>query len=250
MTKCNRKKENWIGIKIGKFEIIDKIGEKDYKNDSRLYKTDILLCKCDCGLVEKRTARSFIYSKNPQCKGCNSRRLDLGKKIGNVTIIDWCRETSKGGRDYIVYNCKCDCGNLFKTKSYNIKNNKHDREYFCKKCTKSVNKINFKPTTISKYFTSIKQRVKYTKYDFTITEEYIQNIIEKQNFKCALSGKDISFINGTASLDRIDSSKGYVEGNVQWVYRLINFMKMELNQNDFINLCVDIANYHSIINSP
>jgi hypothetical protein len=41
----------------------------------------------------------------------------------------------------------------------------------------------------------------------------------------------------TASLDRIDSSKGYVEGNVQWVHKRINIMKNDLSDSEFIEWC-------------
>lgn len=67
----------------------------------------------------------------------------------------------------------------------------------------------------------------------------------QQNRKCALSGIDIDFKKGndvkrglqTASLDRIDSSKGYIVGNVQWVHKDINFMKGTLSNNQFLELC-------------
>ena len=65
----------------------------------------------------------------------------------------------------------------------------------------------------------------------------------KQNRKCALSGLELSFpkINGdqsyTASIDRIDSSLGYIEGNVQWVHKDINIMKNKYDQDYFIQMC-------------
>ena len=46
---------------------------------------------------------------------------------------------------------------------------------------------------------------------------------------------------GTASLDRIDSSKGYVKGNVQWVHKDINKMKTDFEQSIFIKLCKSVA---------
>lgn len=63
----------------------------------------------------------------------------------------------------------------------------------------------------------------------TITIQEAWDLLVKQNFKCSLSGMPIfvgdNSINGTASLDRIDSSKGYELDNVQWTHKHINFMK-------------------------
>lgn len=47
------------------------------------------------------------------------------------------------------------------------------------------------------------------------------------------------------SLDRIDSSKGYEIGNVQWVTKYINWAKNDLSQKDFIDLCIAVANKHA-----
>jgi len=47
----------------------------------------------------------------------------------------------------------------------------------------------------------------------------------------------------TASLDRIDSSKGYVRGNIQWVHIAINFMKHSLPEEEFIRWCCLVAQY-------
>lgn len=45
----------------------------------------------------------------------------------------------------------------------------------------------------------------------------------------------------TISLDRIDSTKGYIEGNVQWVHKSVNIMKSTLTQEQFINFCKLVA---------
>lgn len=77
-----------------------------------------------------------------------------------------------------------------------------------------------------------------------ITIEYAWELFLKQNSKCALSGIDLFFDmheHGTASLDRIDSSKGYEEGNVQWVHKDVNFMKRTYSQEYFVDLCKKIA---------
>ena len=47
----------------------------------------------------------------------------------------------------------------------------------------------------------------------------------------------------TASLDRIDSSKGYVKGNIQWVHIAINFMKHSLPEEEFVRWCCLVAKH-------
>jgi len=77
---------------------------------------------------------------------------------------------------------------------------------------------------------------------FDISIEYAWELFEKQGRKCALTGEPISFGNSwnrkcTASLDRIDSAKPYIEGNVQWVQTRVNLMKRSMDEAEFIELC-------------
>jgi hypothetical protein len=84
--------------------------------------------------------------------------------------------------------------------------------------------------------------------EYKLSREYIWNLFVKQNRKCALSGIELSFSDNfrsgvrTASLDRIDNSKGYIEGNVQWIHKDINRMKNIFGQDYFIDICKKIAN--------
>lgn len=92
-----------------------------------------------------------------------------------------------------------------------------------------------------------------------MTTDNLWNLMIEQDHKCKLSGVDISLSKGenvpmitdksnldysgwNASLDRIDSSKGYIKGNVQWVHRHVNIMKNVYSQDYFISLCEKIAN--------
>lgn len=104
----------------------------------------------------------------------------------------------------------------------------------------------------AKYFTTVRSNAKKRKIPFEITIRYVWDLYLWQNKKCALSGVDIDFaimptdrkIKQTASLDRIDSSRGYVEGNVQWVHKIVNVMKWKLSQEEFIAWCQIIAERH------
>ena len=85
---------------------------------------------------------------------------------------------------------------------------------------------------------------------FEITIEYAWNLFLKQNRRCALSGEPLVLpckrngkFTGTASLDRIDSSKGYVINNVQWIDKQFQPIKRNLPDNVFITLCQKVAAY-------
>lgn len=92
------------------------------------------------------------------------------------------------------------------------------------------------------------------KIPMEISIEYAWEIFKVQNGKCALTGIPLVFSKSynrdlkrternetTASLDRIDSSRGYVKGNVQWLHKDVNLMKRDLSQTKFIELCKAVA---------
>lgn len=61
--------------------------------------------------------------------------------------------------------------------------------------------------------------------------------------KCSLTGWDISmgYKDHTASLDRIDSTKGYEAGNIQWVHTMVNMCKNKYAQPEFISMCIAVS---------
>lgn len=60
-----------------------------------------------------------------------------------------------------------------------------------------------------------------------------------------LTGKKYNKLTVTASLDRIDSNKGYNKENIQWVHKYINKMKMDFNQDYYIEMCRKVSNYEN-----
>jgi hypothetical protein len=90
---------------------------------------------------------------------------------------------------------------------------------------------------------SYKANAKKRGLGFSVSPKYLWKTLEHQKFRCALSNLPIvmSRENPTASLDRIDSSKGYIKGNIQWLHKEINFLKQNCNQPRFVELCVAVA---------
>jgi len=185
-----------------------------------------------------------------------------GKKLGSLVVVKWAGtkfygqiRASGSQKQYQEWEVICDCGNKFITNMCHIVREKKG----CYKCygkkTRGSNSVHWKGGKyVTGYFISkVKQKLerpsKTIEYDLSV--EFIDSLYESQNKKCPLSGLPISFESVStrtkeecsASLDRIDSSKGYTEDNVQLVHKIINIMKQDLSQVDFIKMCIDVANY-------
>jgi peroxiredoxin len=90
---------------------------------------------------------------------------------------------------------------------------------------------------------------KGVKYD--LDAEYLNELLESQNMKCALSGIPLtirkeSCEKSTASLDRIIPELGYTKGNVQWVHKDINYMKGRFSEDRFIQICRIVSEYRPL----
>lgn len=84
-------------------------------------------------------------------------------------------------------------------------------------------------------------RAKKSGHDVNIDCDYIYSLFLKQNCKCALTGWNITFSKNkkenTASVDRIDSYKGYIVGNIQITHKSVNKCKLNYHQKLFFEIC-------------
>ena len=77
-------------------------------------------CRCDCGNTVYATSSELRYSKVLSC-GClpkehvygNPRQLK-GQRFGKLTVVS---QTELRKHGYIVWECKCDCGNTVNVSS-------------------------------------------------------------------------------------------------------------------------------------
>jgi len=125
----------------------------------------------------------------------------------------------------------------------------------CKKCFngKLSNNTNWKGCghIPGRYFNNLKRNAQKRNLDFDVSIEFLSNLYELQDGKCALTGDPIFFgearkytMETSASLDRIDNSIGYIETNVQFVSKKVNFAKHKTDQREFIDMCCKIAKLH------
>lgn len=73
--------------------------------------------------------------------------------------------------------------------------------------------------------------------DFIINREFLFDLVKRQDYKCAITGMSMVHIWGdmrSASIDRIDSSKGYTPDNVQLVCKCVNLMKNDRSNDEVV----------------
>lgn len=76
-----------------------------------------------------------------------------------------------------------------------------------------------------------------------ITVDALETLWFAQKGRCALTGWEMTFelakgvVPTNCSIDRVDSSQGYVPGNVQLVCRAANVAKHDLSVSDFVQMC-------------
>ena len=165
----------------------------------------------------------------------------------------------------VCKNCGVDF--FYPTKEYNRqtkKFNRSDDDFLCSRnCTMSWKNKNWSDETKKKRSETMSKvligndRAKKGEYTYylnksltrdkqtNLSESYLSELWNSQKGKCALSKMLIHLKNGkhklnTASLDRIDSSIGYVEGNVQFVSYGINLAKNSFSNDDMIHFINEI----------
>jgi hypothetical protein len=222
-------------IKIGDIILGLTILKTTYKR--RLNKSSYI-CRCTCGKEIIKSIYDLFYYINLKCK-CKDK-----PKINKQDIIEMYNDfyTLRAiARKYkrsegLIQRLLIKSNITIRTKDLYLKLNK------------PMNYSGYEEIT-GVFWSTLKGSAKRRNIIFNINKKYVWNIFLKQNKKCALTGIDLFFdvankkFSGNASLDRIDSSKGYIEGNVQWVTKTINIIKRDLHNTDFLLLCQQIIDY-------
>lgn len=238
-----RKAIDIIGKKFNKLTVIS-LAERIGKDGQKYWN-----CKCDCGNTSVVRSDAVRKGRTKSC-GCNKHNNLLGQKFGRLLVV----ERVSRGKTSFYWRCICYCGSnkevilsgnallCRNTKSCGCLKNRHNSNHPCFNGYKKITGTMWRRIT---------DGAKSRNYNFDLTIQDAWEVFEKQNNKCALSGIKIVFgetrkEETTASLDRIDSSKGYTKDNIQWTHKDINWMKNKFDQGYFIELCKKIAknNYY------
>jgi hypothetical protein len=113
---------------------------------------------------------------------------------------------------------------------------KNGKYSFCKTCHNKKRKGRNQLSTLPRRFQRWEFLARKKKMAFSIGFKDV----EEMPFVCYYTGipltTDANQYN-TVSLDRMDSTKGYVKGNVALCCEIVNRMKQELSCDDFVSYC-------------
>lgn len=139
-------------------------------------------------------------------------------------------ENSECGLKYVGQrkeNYKCQyCG------EDNLEMFYSDKHCICKKCYLERRKSKLNEDMAKKLFRNSKKSYQARTHinNYNLTEEYIRNLLEKQEYKCYYTKTKLEVGSKLTNptLDRLDSSKGYIQGNVVVCTEIANIMKHTL----------------------
>ena len=148
-----------------------------------------------------------------------------------------------------------DCNKLFSTedlKDSNVETTLWDSDkFYCSSCFKEkevlkelCNKYGSELIeVIRNKLNKVRNNSKSINREFSITVLDVMKLYDKQDGKCAVSGIPMTLYSKLGaystgvSIDRIDSSKGYVKDNIQLVCIIVNTMKTAMSTDEFLNIC-------------
>jgi hypothetical protein len=214
-----------------------------------LYSTgngQVWLCQCDCGNYTTALTSELNRGKKKSC-GCllasHRKTVSIGDVFGYLEVVSLDHTGKRGARFWL---CQCHCSNQTVVANGSLTTG---RTKSCG-CESSNLRGDRHGKIWSSFWNNKQYDAKQRKIEFKITREEAWEIYKSQKELCALSGIPIFFGESysnditTASMDRIDSSKGYSPKNIQWVHKRVNQMKNDMTQDKFLEWCHIIHKYN------
>jgi len=203
-----------------KFDKVDELRRRRY------------ICKCSCGSERSLVASRLKAGKTNCCKSCRQLHL-IGQKFGdwNVLSLDGIDLNNK-----TLWKCRCSCGNESIVIGANLISGKSKCCFDC-----GHNKKMKTHTIPSSWWYKTMDQGRRRGHSWSLTEDEALEVLKSQDNRCLFSGLKLKFNPMTASIDRVNNSKGYFVDNIQWVHKHINIMKHRYSNEYFVEMCQLVA---------
>lgn len=268
---------NMLGQKFGHLTVID---SAERQRSGEMW-TARWKCRCDCGRIIERNRNHLVknpkgstgltcndndcefykaaLAKRPTTKGVKRCYDWSGRVVGGWKLVEKTSQRCDTYRREHLYRAICPSCNkeslrtVRSLKTLEKRLQKGVKYRGCSNCfiCQTASYTKHGRHVSSDYMRQIARSAKKRGIEFKITIEELDDLFDKQGHLCALSGIPIVLtrriseqrnLPNTASLDRIDSSKGYEIDNVQWVSKNINLAKLKHTNEQFVEMCRLVIN--------
>jgi len=175
----------------------------------------------------------------------------VGEKFGDFEVVGPAPK-KKAYPNSLMWRCKCACGQIRDLPTGALKGPKWN-DCGCKARRPKYRNWKGVGDLSGAHWRKIVNRAKRAGIPLTIAIEDAWEQYVRQSGQCALTGLPLTLVTNqneavgvqTASLDRRDSSRGYEKGNIQWVHQVVNLMKLDHDQDNFIDWCALVARHNN-----
>lgn len=209
-------------------------------------------CQCDCGQIIQVYTFELVSGRKKQCPSCSrlsrSKKwiaIQPGQRVGSLVTIS---RLDQPGRS--KWTCQCDCGAIVIVPA-----NELNRQYTRLSChpgaplpstpKQRVDRLPIEPAIYG--YSSYKSSAKARGLSFEISKERFKALTQSNCYYCGIAPSQRRNKNSvdhrSNGIDRIDSSKGYVEGNVRPCCTDCNLAKRDLSEQDFYTWVQRIASH-------
>lgn len=184
-----------------------------------------------------------------------------GTKFGAWTVLG--EAPKRTGHTNTFYFCTCKCGNeavlagtylrARSPKSCKLCDDRSSRSKLAGQASGiAKNQRAFIGKVHSSYMSPLVSKAKERNITVEITQQDLSDQWDIQEGKCALTGWTLTVRQfadgkgedrGNASVDRIDSLRGYTPDNIQWVHKDVNQAKWDQPEERFFEICQAVVAY-------